>query len=91
MTAETKTSIQLSDIQTVQFECKKCHTITEWPLSLGRPPLAKCPSCDEPQWMHHGGETFIALNHLLELMHRFSAADGEGFVMRFGVSSFSTP
>ncbi len=87
MMAETRTSIQLSDIQTVEFECKKCRTVTAWPLGLQRPPLVQCASCDAGQWMHYGGEMFVALSKLLDSMRRFSGAGEEAFIMRFGLSS----
>jgi len=86
MTIETKTTIQLNDICTVEFECKKCHSQTVWPIGIAKSPPIKC-HCDEQQWMVHGGDQFMALSRLLQLIQRVSEAKNEPFIMRFGLSA----
>lgn len=86
MTIETKTTVQLSDIRTVEFECKKCHSISSWPLEIAREVPVKC-HCDSEQWMAYGGDQYAAMARLLMLMQRFSTANNEPFVMRFGLAA----
>ena len=38
MTIETKTTIEASDIVSVEFECSKCHSKTSWPLAVAKNP-----------------------------------------------------
>ena len=86
MTVETKTTIELSDITTVEFECNKCHSITLWPLGVAKVPPPKC-YCSDQQWLTVGGETYEGITSLISLMKRFREIKNEPFTMRFGIKS----
>ena len=86
MTVETKTTIQLSDICSVEFECKNCHSVSSWPLGIAKSPPVKC-HCGQEQWMAVGGDDFTAIVTLLKLMQRLSAANNEPYIMRFTLTA----
>jgi hypothetical protein len=90
MTFETKTTMELGDIQTVEFECKKCHKISTWPIAaITQPPIScECGSPHSTYWMSRDGETSKAITHLLELIKRLAVAN-EPFNLRFGVKGFA--
>jgi hypothetical protein len=88
MTVETKTTIELSDVTTVEFECNKCHSITLWPLEAAKVPPPKCYCSDQP-WFTIGGETYEGIASLISLMKRFKEIKKEPFIMRFGIKSVS--
>jgi hypothetical protein len=72
MTIETKTTIELGDIQTIEFECKKCNRVSSYPIGKIASPPTSC-DCGVPhhtQWMSHGGDTFMSTSRLM----RWSAA-----------------
>ena len=84
MTIETKTTIELGDISTVEFECNACHSKTVWPLSVSKNPPAKC-SCSEKEWMTIGGDKYRDLAALISLLQRLAASRGEPFTLRLGL------
>lgn len=86
MTIETKTTIQLSDIKAVEFECKNCHRVVSWPLDTARNPPFSCECAGSPQWMSVGGDTYRDLTHLIALIQRYGKSNGEQFVLRFTVN-----
>lgn len=86
MTVETKTTIQLSDLTSIEFECKDCGATTSWPMPVAKNPPTTC-RCRDEQWMTHGGQTYRDLSNLIELIQRLGKADGEKFVMRFRVTN----
>ncbi len=88
MTVETKTTIELSDIMTVEFECKNCHAATSWPIGIAKIPPVSC-ACQSGVWMAQGGETYTAIADLIALVRRLGKADKEAFSMRFGVKGTS--
>jgi hypothetical protein len=89
MTVETKTTIQLSDVTTIEFECVKCHMVSSYPLDIALHPQGSCVNgCGE--WMPFGGDTYRSLTHLIELMKRFAKATNEPYIMRFGITTAST-
>lgn len=85
MTVETKTTIELSDIGDVQFECKNCGFVATYPLRKFRSPPTACGCHQEKQWMTHGGEMYAGISQMVELMRRMSNATSEPFTMRFGL------
>jgi len=90
MTFETKTTMELTDIETVEFKCKKCSKVTSYPITAIKSPPTSC-DCVQPhgtQWMSYGGDTFAAVNNLLVLIKRLAEAD-EQFTLRFGVKGIS--
>jgi hypothetical protein len=50
MTRETRTTIDVSDIVAIEFECSKCHSQTIRYLGNWHKTPIGCGSCDE-QWM----------------------------------------
>jgi hypothetical protein len=85
MTAETKTTLQLSDITAVEFECKKCHRIVSLPLPLKSPNQVpvEC-DCDIRQhWMPTGSDAHRSLLALMDYIERYANATNEPFVLRF--------
>jgi hypothetical protein len=88
MTVETKTTIQPSDIITVEFECKKCHSLRTWPIAVARHPPVACNCCEaDDQWMTTGGDVYAALTDLIALLQRFGKAQNEPFAIRLGVKN----
>jgi hypothetical protein len=45
MTNETRTTIQLSDIKAIEFECSACHCRIVRPVGGLQPKLLACPEC----------------------------------------------
>jgi hypothetical protein len=83
MTIETKTTIQLSDLTTVEFECKNCHAIGSWPIDVAKNPPTGCPCRTDLPWMAHGGQQFAQIVDLIALVQKLGKADKELFVLRF--------
>ena len=88
MTVETKTTIQLSDIKTIEFECAKCHTVTSYPLELAKQAQGSCANgCGE--WMPYAGDTYKSITQLIDLVKRFGNATSEPYTLRFGIKPAS--
>ena len=84
MTVETKTTIHLSDIATVEIECRDCHRTVITPLDKAKNPQTFC-DCNGKNWMPEGGDTYQRLRKLWSLMQQYAEANNEPFVMRFGL------
>ena len=85
MTIETKTTLQLSDITAIEFECKSCHRIVSLPLPAKSPqqvPIA-CDCNMSQQWMIAGGDMYRSLLTLLNQIQRIAEATNEPFSLRF--------
>jgi hypothetical protein len=52
MTSETRTTIQLSDIRAVEFECNHCHHRLVRPLGVWQSQWEQCPECGS-LWSHY--------------------------------------
>lgn len=89
MTVETTTTIELGDIQAIEFECKNCHGIVKWPIKSFKQPPTECLCDHRKQWMSVGGDTYAAIVRLTELIRRFGAVENEPFLMKFAVSGVS--
>lgn len=83
MTVETKTTIELSDVEAVEFECKNCHSVSKWPISIAKSPPLQCHCGSPSQWMTLGGDMHTNITHLIELMRQLGKAQNEPFAMRF--------
>jgi len=81
MTIETKTTIQLSDLINIEFECRACGATTSWPIGVAKNPPTSC-RCRDEQWMPIGGQVYRDISALIDLVQRLSNTDGEKFVMR---------
>jgi hypothetical protein len=89
MTIETKTTLQLSDLKVIEFECKNCHRILSWPLENFKEPPLNCDCNARGQWMPHGGDTFASIIKLIRSINQFSQANNEPFAIRFVVRGIS--
>jgi len=87
MTIETKTTIQLSDLTTVEFECKNCRAIVSWPIDVAKNPPTVCPCRTDQPWMVHGGQQFVEIVDLIHLLRKLSKADKELFALRFALKT----
>ena len=85
MTIETKTTIQASDVLTVDFECVQCHSITSWPLAVAKHPPTCCHCNPEQQWMTFGGDKYRVITELVALLQQLSKTQNERFILRFGI------
>ena len=88
MTVETKTTIELSDIKAIEFECKNCGRIVAWPIKAAKEPPFQC-DCNTPQWMSVGGDTYRSLMTLIDAIKRHGNAQGEPFILRLVVAGLS--
>jgi hypothetical protein len=89
MTVETKTTIQLSDITAIEFECKNCHATLSWPVAIFKHPPTACPCRTDQHWMAQGGSLFEAITEMVENLRGLSKAGNEPFIMRLGVRELS--
>ena len=89
MTIETKTTIQLSDVKAVEFECRNCHRIYVYPLEVARNPPISCDCVPNSRWMTVGGDMHQRLTNLIGLVQQLSTANNEPFAMRFVVEGIS--
>jgi len=91
MTCETRTTIQLSDIEAIEFECVKCHARAVRPVGVWQFPLAACPECGE-NWIHYRG-TMDVLRSMASQIAKYAEIDvlknGAPFVVRFEVAQQS--
>jgi hypothetical protein len=88
MTIETKTTIELSDIVTVEFECKNCHAIRAWPIDAFQQPPSDC-GCDSGQWMVIGADTYTRISNGIFLIRALAGMTKEPFSIRFGIRNGS--
>jgi len=89
MTIETKTTIQISDVKAIEFECKTCHRIVSLPIEVAKEPPFECDCKNPRQWMSYGGEMYSALSGLMTLLGRFGKVDNEPFAMRLVITELS--
>ena len=54
MTTEIRTTIQLSDVRAIEFECQACHCRIVRPVGGMQPLLFACPECGTT-WAHYRG------------------------------------
>jgi hypothetical protein len=90
MTIETKTTIQLSDVTGIEFQCKNCGRIVSWPIQTAKTPPTECECNPTQGWMPYGGNTFASLVKLIDLIKLWSSATNEPFNLRFVVSDLSS-
>ena len=86
MTVETKTTIQASDITSVEFECKNCGAVSVWPIKVAKNPPTMCNCSPDQRWMTIGGASYASIVDFIELIRRMAELSNEPFVMRLGLS-----
>ena len=76
MTEKTVRSIEMADIQAVEFECKACRAKLSIPAGAYKVPPLHCASCDsEQQWVVPGGQDqrdFVHLGEVIQRMRDFA-------------------
>ena len=84
MTSETRTTIQLSDIKAVEFECSSCHHRIVRPVGAWQSYLSECPECGS-NWSAYR----VAMNFLTQMasqivsVSRIDGAAESPFIVRF--------
>jgi DNA replicative helicase MCM subunit Mcm2 (Cdc46/Mcm family) len=92
MTIETNTTIELGDIKTIEFECRKCHTKIVYPIESYSHPPTRCSACENAeQWLIHGAEDWMDLDKLGRILQRFSQTGKGRFALRLGISIPAMP
>lgn len=87
MTIKTITSIELSDVQAVEFECEGCHSKVSYPLDKFTHPLTICNTCKpERQFIVYGSTEFAEWIKFVELLKRFSKKNSN-FAFRLELTS----
>ena len=89
MTIETKTTIQLSDIKAIEFECKNCHRIALSPIAVATTPPYYCECHVPPEWMPQGGDMYQRIKNLIGLVQQLAQANNEPFAIRLVVDGIS--
>jgi len=91
VTAETKTTLQLSDITAVEFECKNCQRVVSLPLPLkSANQVPTFCDCNVPrQWMPVGSDAHRTLLALMDYIQRYAKATDEPYVLRFVTTGLS--
>lgn len=93
MTSETRTTIQLSDIKAVEFECTNCHHRLVRPLGVWQSRWDSCPECGS-NWTHYRA-TMDFLTKLSAQVVKTAEIDTQGneapFIVRFEVSTDKKP
>ena len=88
MTVETRTLFQLSDVEAVEFECRKCHAKVIRKISGFKSPPAVCGNCGE-QWFVDGAQAVNELQYFLHQLERFTDDEKEKFDLRLEVKGAS--
>jgi DNA replicative helicase MCM subunit Mcm2 (Cdc46/Mcm family) len=91
MTIETRTTLELGDIQAIEFECGSCHTKIVFPIGQFKDPPTRCSACGERsgQWLVHGNADFSEIKNLVFIIQSISTRKQEKFAMRFQITNFS--
>jgi hypothetical protein len=85
MTLETKTTIQLSDIETIEFKCADCGSVFVCPIEIAKTAPMACHCNPTKFWMIGGDETYRGISELLQLIRRFGTSQPETFEFCFGI------
>lgn len=84
MTRETRTTIEPSDITSVELECRDCGARVVLKLeSLDKVPVF-CGRC-EKQFVIHGSEAHSRLHNFLQRMKEYGQAKNEPYILRFEI------
>jgi hypothetical protein len=88
MTSEIRTTIQLSDIKAVEFECQQCHCRIVRPMGGTQPLVLGCPECGTT-WAQYRGNMEI-LVRMFSQLPKVSAFDSEPeapFIVRLEINT----
>ncbi len=88
MTSGVRTTIQLSDILTIEFECKACHCRFSRPTGGRQQLLIVCPEC-ETTWAHYRGsmEMLTKMASQIAKLAEIDRPENEApFIVRFEIA-----
>jgi DNA replicative helicase MCM subunit Mcm2 (Cdc46/Mcm family) len=90
MTAETKTTVYLSELKSVEFECKVCHARVIVPISEDAFVPGGCPSptCKNQHWYTINSGEHRELKGIIDSIRRYQSS--QNYSMRFEVESLKT-
>ncbi|SPE40203.1 hypothetical protein SBA7_1310007 [Candidatus Sulfotelmatobacter sp. SbA7] len=91
MTSEIRTTIQLSDLKAIEFECRECHCRTVRPMGGIQSLLLCCPECGAT-WANFRG-TLEFLSKTVSQIPKAAAIDSpeSPFVVRFEIAMERNP
>jgi predicted Zn-ribbon and HTH transcriptional regulator len=75
MTFEDRTTLELSDIQTLRFECTACGVGLTFPAAQSIRIPVECPSC-KAQWMGTHETDYVSIQHLVQAI-RYLRSPGD--------------
>lgn len=94
MTIETSTSIELSDIAAVEFQCAVCRAKTVIPVGSFKDAPTHCSSCWEQnrkQWLVPGSQDFHDIRMLAQTIQLFSGPQAPaGFQFRLHLKQLAS-
>jgi predicted RNA-binding Zn-ribbon protein involved in translation (DUF1610 family) len=93
MTSETRTTIQLSDIKAVEFECTNCHHRLVRPIGVWQSQWDQCPDCGSI-WTHYRA-TMDFLARFSSQVSKTAVIDTQTnetpFIVRFEINTDKKP
>lgn len=91
MTIDDRLTIDLADILSIQFECKKCHTTINYCLKGWEPSPLQCPNCKETRWGNFGTELQSAQSLAGSMRALLAHAENSAFCIRLQIENPSRP
>ena len=90
MTIETRTTIELRDIQAVEMECATCHTKVVHSIEKFNQPMMVCYTCQpNKQLIVERSSDHREIVQLVQIINRLSALKDAPFIMRFDITDSS--
>lgn len=89
MTAEIRTTVYLTELKSVEFECNDCHSRVVVPLSDDAFVPSGCPSptCKNQNWYTVGSLEHRELKAIIDSIRRYQSS--QNYSMRFEVQSLN--
>ncbi|SRR6266404_991206 len=89
MTIETRTTIQLSDIEAIEFQCKNCNVKYVYPIKQFEGPPIFCGCNTQDAWFVANSPDRSDIAKLGEVVRRFSNQPQSKFTLRLEVKGVS--
>ena len=87
MVSHARTTIDLTDIKSIEIECDSCHTKLLLDLQQVKSMPTRCPNENcKKQWLIDGSQNVADWSELFTLMRKFSTAKSEPFTLRLEIS-----
>lgn len=89
MTIETKTTIELQDVNAIEFECKECGSKITLSFDKFKQPPTRCSVCERGnQWLIPGDRNFADLMTLGRVIQWFHGQEKpQRFTLRLCLAS----